>query len=238
MPRRTKALFLVAMVFTIGMLVYTSHLRQTRPQDTRTIQDFYHKTKEALDRSRGGHIVADPPSGKIEGQISVDRDADGDVDEDDEIVAMEMADRLKAAEQKAKDLANAKSPNKPDAPSSVVGVGSSAGGQGKKASSGPTADRETEEEHAVEQEMDRILKKSPRTSWTPASSGRKRHGEGELVASANAPLQSSSSPSLIVLTPREQRASFSRNTPLSQHHTSSSSTPTPSDHRYRRGWAK
>ena len=43
-----------------------------------------------------------------------------------------MSDRLKAAEQQAKDLANAKSPNKPDPPSNVIGVGSSAGGQVKK----------------------------------------------------------------------------------------------------------
>jgi len=150
------------MAFTVCLLVYTSHLRQTRPQDTRTLQDFYHKTKDALDKSRG-RVVVDASSGKAKGQIPVDKDADGDVDEDDEILAKEMAGRLKAAEQQAKDLANAKSPNKPDAPSSVVGVGSSAGGQKKKAS-GSSADEdedETDEDHAVEQELDRILKKSP-----------------------------------------------------------------------------
>ena len=149
------------MIFIVTLLVYTSHLRQNQPQDTRTLQDFYHKTKEALDRSRGGRVVIDTSSGKAKGQIPTDKDADGDIDEDDEILAKEMAGRLKAAEQQAKDLANAKSPNKPDTPSSVVGIGSSAGGQKKQVDEGGSAVEETEEEHAVEQELNRILKKSP-----------------------------------------------------------------------------
>ena len=161
MRRRVKSLFLVVMAFTVCLLVYTSHLRQTRPRDTRTLQDFYHKTKQALDRSRG-KVVVDTSSGKAKGQIPIDKDADGDIDEDDEKLAQEMAGRLRAAEQQAKDLANAKSPNRPDAPSSIIGVGSSAGGQNKKTGGSSTAaEEETEEDHAVEQELDRILKRSP-----------------------------------------------------------------------------
>jgi len=161
MARRVKTLFLVMMAFIVSLLVYTSHLRQSQPPDTRTLQDFYHKTKEALDKSRS-RVVVDVSSGKARGQIPIDKDADGDVDEDDEILAKEMAGRLRAAEQQAKDRANAKSPNKPDAPSSIVGVGSSAGGQQKKASGSSTGDDvETDEDHAVEQELERILKKSP-----------------------------------------------------------------------------
>ncbi len=162
MARRVKVLFLLVMVFTIGILVYTSHLRQERDADTRTLQDFYHKTKDALDRGRGKPIV-DSLTGKPKGQIPVDKDADGDIDEDDAKLAKEMADRLKAAEQQAKDRANAKAPNRPDAPSDVIGVGSSAGGQVKNvgASDSQKDKVETGEDHAVEEELDRILKKSP-----------------------------------------------------------------------------
>ena len=163
MPRKLRALFLVVMTFTIGLLIYTSHLRQTQPRDTRTIQDFYHKTKQALERGQGGRTVVDTSTGRAKGQIPIDKDADGDVDEDDATLAREMADRLKAAEQQAKDLANAKAPNKPEAPSEVVGIGSSAGGQRKESAadgSRSSPDRESDEEHAVEEELDRILRQS------------------------------------------------------------------------------
>jgi hypothetical protein len=160
----------MVMVFTISLLVYTSHLRQTRATDTRTIQDFYHKTKEALDRSRG-RVVVDSTSGEKKGQVVVDKDADGDVDEDDDKLAEEMAGRLKAAEQQAKDLANAKNPNKPDTPGSVVGVGSSASGQKKGSLSIDLVENEeTPEEHDAELELDRILKKSPGRSSIPVFS--------------------------------------------------------------------
>jgi len=160
----------MAMALTITILVYTSHLRQTQPRDTRTIQDFYHKTKDALDRSRGGtgqgpgRVVVDTSTGRAKGHVPSDKDADGDVDEDDDRVAQEMAERLRAAESQAKELANSKSPNRPDSPSDVVGVGSSAGGQKKAASNSvddDTKDEETDEDHEVELELDRILKKSP-----------------------------------------------------------------------------
>ncbi len=182
---RLKALFLVVLASTIGMLVYTSHLRQSRPRDTRTFQDFYHKTKDALDRSRGRPVI-DSSTGRAKGQIPLDKDGDGDVDPDDDQLAREMAGRLRAAEQQAKDLANAKAPNKPDAPSSVVGVGSSAGGQRKKTAVGDERPDETQEEHAVEEEMDRILQQSPGTARRPpdphpARSERHTHtaGDGE-----------------------------------------------------------
>ena len=108
MPRRIKALFLMVMAVTITMLVYTSRLRQTRPRDTRTAQDFYQKTKDALGRNIGGGntggstaqgqvVVVDTSTGG--GHVPSDRDADGDVDEDDDRVAQEMAERLRAAEK-------------------------------------------------------------------------------------------------------------------------------------------
>lgn len=157
-PRRVKTLFLLALMFLIMMLIYSSHVKQTQPRDTRTLQDFYKKTKDALDGKgrAAAQPVVDSASGKAKGRIPVDKDADGDVDEDDAKLAKEMAGRLKAAEQQAKDLANAKSPNKPDPPSNVVGVGSAAGGQKK----GPgAADEEATDEVTIE--LNSILKKSP-----------------------------------------------------------------------------
>lgn len=106
-----------------------------------------------------------------------DHDGDGSVDEDDEILAQEMADRLRAAEQQAKEQANAKSPLRPDAPSDVVGVGSSAGGQTKgkyriskqdadadadgEDEDGKEDDKEDDEDSEVEVVLRQILKKSP-----------------------------------------------------------------------------
>lgn len=152
------------------MLFFTNHLRQNQVEpDNRSIQDFYHKTKNAVDKARGrtgGQTVLDAKTGKEAGRTPIDKDADGDVDSDDEVLAKEMAERLKAAEQKAKELANAKAPNKPDSPSEVIGVGSSAGGQVKKVG-GDVVDgkqevlAETNEEHELEIELDRILKKAP-----------------------------------------------------------------------------
>ncbi len=77
------------------------------------MQDFYYKTKNAMDKSRsGGQTVLQPK----EDSKPVDLDDDGDIDKDDELLAKQMADRLKIAEQKAKENANAKAPNKPDNP--------------------------------------------------------------------------------------------------------------------------
>ncbi|KAJ9130243.1 Glutaredoxin [Pleurostoma richardsiae] len=168
-PRRIKILFIAVVAFVVVLLMWTSQLRQTRDADTRTIQDFYRKTVNAMDRADGsGQAAANVPEGKLPGKSSADKDRDGDVDADDEKLAKEMADRLKAAEQKAKDLANAKAPNKPDAPEKVIGVGSAANGQDKKGNVNGVdgfeelqETRETNEEHEVELTLNDILKKSP-----------------------------------------------------------------------------
>jgi hypothetical protein len=168
--RRLRLLFLVIMALLISALFFSSKLRRASEPDTRTLQDFYHKTLNAMDRGRAtGQAVLGSQKGK---GAAVDHDADGDIDEDDAAVAKDMASRLKAAEQKAKDLANAKAPNKPDPPREVIGVGSSAGGQNPKlvAAEGPDQaslsgfaqdQEETDEEHQVEMELNSILKKSP-----------------------------------------------------------------------------
>jgi uncharacterized membrane protein YdfJ with MMPL/SSD domain len=163
--RRVRLLFYVVLAAVITLLFFTSHFRETQVRDSSTIQDFYKKTVNALEQARGGAQNVMGPS-KLP---TVDQDGDGDLDADDEALAKQMADRLKAAEQKAKDSANAKAPNKPDRPSELVGVGSSADGQKKTGSGdkksgnsrGEDGEEESEQEHAVEVELNMILKKSP-----------------------------------------------------------------------------
>ncbi|KAH8910452.1 glutaredoxin [Coniochaeta sp. PMI_546] len=164
--RRIRLLFYVVLAAVVTTLFFTSHLRANTERDTRNLQDFYHKTVSAMDKARGsGQAVLDSKTGKEVGRTPKDKDADGNIDADDEVLAKEMAERLKAAEQKAKELANAKAPNRPDAPSDVIGIGSSAGGQVKKVDVEGAGKQEvlgeTDEEHEVEVEMERILKKAP-----------------------------------------------------------------------------
>ncbi|KAI1844287.1 hypothetical protein JX265_007874 [Neoarthrinium moseri] len=164
--RRLRALLLLALAVVITILFFTSQYQATHERDTRTIQDFYHKTVNAMDNKRGSggaQIIMSGKGAQVNHEAK-DKDGDGSVDEDDEQMAEEMADRLRAAEQKAKDLANAKAPLKPDSPGKVVGVGSSAGGQGKKGKPAPEDvddKEETDEEHEIEVVLNEILKKSP-----------------------------------------------------------------------------
>lgn len=174
-PRQLRTLLVGVLIGTVFVLFYTSSLRAKEVKDERTIQDFYHKTVNGLKHKQPpGQAVLDQSKTKPVGNVPVDKDADGDVDADDAQLAKEMASRLKAAEDKAKELANKKSPLKPDAPSEVVGKGNSAAGQdkkkektgaGKEVSEDNTDDdkkkKESDEEHAVEVELNSILKKSP-----------------------------------------------------------------------------
>ncbi|OLN81123.1 Monothiol glutaredoxin-7 [Colletotrichum chlorophyti] len=178
-PRQLRTLLVGVLIGVVFVLFYTSSLRSHEVKDERTIQDFYHKTVNGLKhKTPPGQAVLDQNKGKAAGHVPVDKDADGDVDADDEQLAKDMADRLKAAEDKAKELANKKSPLKPDAPSEVVGKGNSAAGQDKKKEkTGATKEitkdstdgdeekkktkAESDEEHAVEVELNSILKKSP-----------------------------------------------------------------------------
>ncbi|KAK5655464.1 hypothetical protein OQA88_5735 [Cercophora sp. LCS_1] len=166
-PRRIRLLFYVALATLVIMLFFTSHFRQTRDQDMRTAQDFYHKTMNAM-----GHGHRD---GGRDGQKVV-----GAHDVEDDEVAKQMAARLKMAEQKAKDSANAKAPNKPDAPEDVIGVGSSASGQ-KKGSGDKEQSHETEEEHEVEAELNAILEKSPVIIFSKSYCPHSRRAKGILL---------------------------------------------------------
>ncbi|KAI1206506.1 glutaredoxin [Annulohypoxylon truncatum] len=163
--RRVRLLTMVALAAIITTLFFTSQMRSTIPHDNRTVQDFFGKTMNGLGHQQGsGQVVMSGKGTTVDSTVK-DKDGDGSVDEDDEQLAKEMSDRLRAAEQKAKDLANAKAPLKPDAPSEVVGVGSSAGGQ-KKGSKGSGAgtdeeEEESDEDREVEVTLSNILKKSP-----------------------------------------------------------------------------
>ncbi|KAL0474878.1 thioredoxin-like protein [Neurospora intermedia] len=148
--RRMRALLYIALAGFITLLFFTSRARHAQEPDPRSIQDFYHKTKSAMEGSRIG-------GGSRRGQTVVGTQK-VEFDEDDAIVAKAMQERLRKAEQMAKSNANAKAPNKPDDPEAVVGVGSSAHGQNHL---GKGDSVETEEHHAILEELRSILKKSP-----------------------------------------------------------------------------
>lgn len=117
--RRLRAIVLAAMTCVFLLFYYSRHEES----------DFYERTVNGLDRSREGSGQQIPDAAKIGGMGNprIDHDDDGSVDEDDEQVAQQMAERLREAEQQAKDLANSKSPNPPDNPEKLVGVGNAAG---------------------------------------------------------------------------------------------------------------
>jgi hypothetical protein len=132
------------------VLYLTSNSRHT------SSPDFYSKTKEALDRDRGPHHPHGP------------QNAIG-IDSEDEALAIDLASRLKDAEQAAKDNANAKSPR----PESMDTAGENAKPMVQDiAADKATADKKEEvtnkagstEEYDVEREMNRILKRSPSKS--------------------------------------------------------------------------
>jgi len=148
-PRRVRLLFYVTLAGFVTLLFFTSSYRRSTEADTRTAQDFYHKTMNAMDRGRGG-------GGGSVRQKPIPKYEDGD-----DAVANAMAERLRLAEQKAKDSANAKAPNRPDAPDAIVGVGSSAGGQLKSKDDNEELVQDTNEDLEVKAEINSILKKSP-----------------------------------------------------------------------------
>ncbi|EEY20046.1 glutaredoxin domain-containing protein [Verticillium alfalfae VaMs.102] len=162
--RQLRTLVVGVIIGVVFVLFYTSHLRQHEVRDGRTLQDFYHKTVSGLDKKPAG-------AGSAAGAQAVikDKDGDGNIDADDEKLAQDMADRLKEAAVKAKEAANKKAPLRPDDPSDIVGIGNSAAGQKKDAAAAGAKDvekkqapaKETDEEHAVEVEVNAILKKSP-----------------------------------------------------------------------------
>ncbi|KAK4035151.1 thioredoxin-like protein [Parachaetomium inaequale] len=165
MPSQRRVRVITYLVLAgIVTLLFLSQARHSRGSD-QSLQDFRSKTVNAMEKNHeAGRSVAG--TGGQAGQKAIadhDVDADGDIDEDDTLLAKQMADRLRQAEQKAKDNAKAKGPNKPESPQEVVGVGSSASGQKRPApkDKAETQPAETEEDHEVEGVLNSILKKSP-----------------------------------------------------------------------------
>jgi hypothetical protein len=213
--RRLRLVTLAALAVIVTTLFFTSQWRSTSERDSRTIQDFFGRTTSALDASErgsgGSQVVLTPVK---------DKDGDGSVDKDDELLAEEMAARVHAAEKKAKELANAKA-LKPDSPSEIVGVGSSAGGQKKLKGTGKASeddkDEETPEEHELEIILNEIFKKSP---GMPTKNS-------VHVFTLTDQLQSSSFPRRSALIRNERRLSSLINIPSSRRHLSLNSTYTP-----------
>ncbi|KAJ3521202.1 hypothetical protein NM208_g13403 [Fusarium decemcellulare] len=177
-PRRVRLLILAALGTFIFILFYTSGFDSHRDAEVYGNQDFIKKTQHAMGGgSPSGEAVVDSQTGQKAGHIPADKDGDGDVDEDDQQLAAQMQERLKAAELEAKDKANEKGGLRPDPPRNVVGVGSSAEGQDKdkasKPGSGikdaaavpkekePETKAKTKEELDARDELASILKKSP-----------------------------------------------------------------------------
>lgn len=134
-------------------LVYTAQLRANEDVDGRTLGDFIHRTKQGLDKAHGG-------TGDQTAPQSDKATKDSSPEEDEKRLSREMRERLKAAEIKAKDSANAKV-LRPEKPEQVIGVGSSAGGQGGKGATEKGDSKMTEEERRIENTINEILKKSP-----------------------------------------------------------------------------
>ncbi|KAK1246926.1 LOW QUALITY PROTEIN: hypothetical protein MKX08_000728 [Trichoderma sp. CBMAI-0020] len=174
-PRRMRLLMVAVVITVVFVLFYSSGMQ---PEADASLKGFYEKTKDAMERGAArGQAVINSKTGEKAGHIPADKDGDGDVDNDDKVAAQELQERLQAVAQEAKDKANEKSP-KPDMPSKIIGVGSSAEGQAKKGqvkvgSGGggggdigervkpETTREETKEEHEAEVEINSILKKSP-----------------------------------------------------------------------------
>lgn len=163
--RRVRFLVMVGMAVIVTTLFFTS---QFGSDESRAFQDFYGKTVNAMERKRGSggaQIIMDGKGATAVVSEAKDKDGDGAVGEDDVQQAKEMAERLREAEQRAKDQANAKAPLKPDSPSELVGVGSSAGGQhrklGDKDASAANPKDESDPASKVEATLNEILKKSP-----------------------------------------------------------------------------
>ncbi|KAK7951425.1 Monothiol glutaredoxin-7 [Apiospora aurea] len=181
--RRVRFLVMVGMAVIVTTLFFTSKFGS---DESRAFQDFYGKTVNAMERKRGSggaQIIMDGKGATAVSEAK-DKDGDGSVGEDDVQQAKEMAERLRAAEQRAKDQANAKAPLKPDAPSEVVGVGSSAGGQNRKLKDKEaSADAKDESDPASKAEaaLNELLRKSPVVVFSKSYCPYSKRAKGVLL---------------------------------------------------------
>ncbi|KAI5466721.1 thioredoxin-like protein [Mariannaea sp. PMI_226] len=172
---RRVRLFILAAAATFVFVYFYSGFETHHDIMVPDTQGFFEKTKNAMDNQPPppGKPVIDAQTGQKAGNIPVDKDGDGDVDKDDRDSSAKMQERLKVAEQQAKDKANKKGGMPPDTPRDVVGVGSSADGQDKdkvtekdksgssKKGSSKSVDEMSKEDILAEAEIKSILKKAP-----------------------------------------------------------------------------
>lgn len=167
-PRRLKFFTVLFALFLVIFLLYRHG--SSSSQSSADVGDFYYKTKTALDHDKEDHTKHSAAS-KEHDHDHHEHAEHGTSDDGELEITKKMAQRLKDAAKEAKDKANAKAP-KPDPPSSIIGVGSAAEGSSektvgrKKTSEGSqkvvkAQEKETEEDHEVEVELNNILRKAP-----------------------------------------------------------------------------
>lgn len=175
---------MLAAVVTFVFLLFYSGFESPHDANLQDPKGFMEKTKNAMGDSPPGKPVIDVQTGQKAGHIPADKDGDGDVDKDDHEASAQMRERLKVAEQEAKDKANKKGGSKPDPPREVVGVGSSADGQ-KGGTSGKSsvksADELTKEDIIAESELKSILKKAPMVIFSKSYCPFSKRAKGILL---------------------------------------------------------
>lgn len=164
--RRIRLLTLSVIATVVFFIYYTSS-----SSSAASAGNFYERTVNAIHPH--GQNVMNSRTGQAGGHIPADRDADGDIDEDDAKSKQKLVDDLGKAQQVAQEKANQKAPVKPDNPSHLVGVGNSREGQKKDSSEGvakapppkeevkKVAETELKPEEMAHVELVAFLKKSP-----------------------------------------------------------------------------
>lgn len=164
--RRIRLLTLSVIATVVFFIYYTSSTSSAA-----SAGNFYERTVNVFHPH--GQNVMNSRTGQAGGHIPADRDADGDIDEDDAKSKQKLVDDLGKAQQVAQEKANQKAPVKPDNPSHLVGVGNSREGQKKDGSEGvakapppkeeikKVAETELKPEEMAHVELAAFLKKSP-----------------------------------------------------------------------------
>lgn len=242
-----RRLKVITLLFVITLVLFLFYRSSSTPSAS-AVDDFYHKTKTALDHDKEDHTAHILKASQVKDKnTNTDniQDVPGTGTEKKGKAEEGKGDtkqRLQDAAKEAKDKANAKAP-KPDPPSSVIGVGSASGEKNGEAKVVGDAGRkkwntgeeqkivkedkedESEEDHEVELELNSILKKAPGMAslveWLCNTFWNTNRGNTNLS-------QSSSSPSRTVHIPRAQRRSCSRNISSIHRLTLWNSTSTPS----------
>ncbi|KAL1839846.1 hypothetical protein VTJ49DRAFT_1077 [Mycothermus thermophilus] len=154
-PRRYRVLTYLIVAGIVTLLFFASQSRDQAATSTRaasSAKGFYDKTVEAMDKHKHAHA-----HGGSDQKVVAEH---GDIHEDADALHRGVADRLRQAEQAAKDSAEAKGPKQPEVLQHVVGQenldpAAVAHEKAKGKGGEPQRDRE------VEEVLNEIMKKSP-----------------------------------------------------------------------------